>query len=150
MKKWEKKLQQPEKFICISYSQVDFLIPNAYVSSSVGVKDLNLSLLRDQDSGIFDFDEIASQFIQIPREADIKTMIALKDDGLNHISIVTTQECKVCSISLDEFGLFSDFYSEQFQKLGFLACCFKEDRLRILMDVKKTISYMNDCFLEEL
>ena len=143
-------MQQPEKFICISYSQVDFLIPSKFVSSSVGVKDLNLSLLRDQDSGIFDFDEIASQFIQIPREADIKTMIALKDEGANHISIVTTQECKVTIISLDEFGLFSDFYSEQFQRMGFLACSFKENRLRILMDVRKTIAYMNDCFLEEL
>ena len=143
-------MQQPEKFICISYSQVDFLIPSKFVSSSVGVKDLNLSLLRDSDSGIFDFDEIASQFIQIPREADIKTMIALKDEGLNHISIVTTQECKVAIISLDEFGLFSDFYSEQFQRMGFLACSFQENRLRILMDVRKTIAYMNDCFLEEL
>ena len=143
-------MQQPEKFICISYSQVDFLIPSKFVSSSVGVKDLNLSLLRDSDSGIFDFDEIASQFIQIPREADIKTMIALKDEGLNHISIVTTQECKVVVISLDDFGLFSDFYSEQFQKLGFLACNFKDGRLRILLDVRRTIAYMNDCFLEEL
>ena len=122
-------MQQPEKFICISYSQVDFLIPNAYVSSSVGVKDLNLSLLRDQDSGIFDFDEIASQFIQIPREADIKTMIALKDDGLNHISIVTTQECKVCSVSLDEFGLFSDFILNSSRNLAFLPAALKRTGL---------------------
>ncbi len=143
-------MQQPEKFICIPYPQIDFLIPNDSVSSSVGVKDLNIALLRDQDSGIFDFDEIASLFIQIPRDADIKTMIALKEDGKNHLSIVTTQECKVITVKLQDFGLFSDTYSEQFKKLGFLACCFDEDRLKILIDIRQTIHYMNDSFLEEL
>ena len=53
---------QPEKFVCIPYPQIDFLIPSEEVVSSVGVKDLNLSLLSDQESGFFDFDEIASKF----------------------------------------------------------------------------------------
>lgn len=150
MRKWEKKLRQPEKFICISYPQIDFLIPNDYVISSVGVKDLNISLLNNQEAGFFDFDDIASCFIQIPRQADIRTMIVLKGNGDSQFSIITTQECKVSTIPLNEFGLFSDFYSEQFQKLGFLACSFKDERLRILMDVKQTIAYMKDSQLEEL
>ena len=141
---------QPEKFICIEYPQVDFLIPSDFVVSSVGVKDLNLSLLRDQDSGFFDFDEIASQFIQIPREADIKTMIVLKTEGEKRLSVVTTQECSISIVDLKEFGLFSDFYSEQFKKLGFLACSFKNEKLRLIIDVKNTIKFMNDCILEEL
>ena len=141
---------QPEKFICIEYPQVDFLIPSDLVVSSVGVKDLNLSLLRDQDSGFFDFDEIASQFIQIPREADIKTMIVLKTEGEKRLSVVTTQECSISIVDLKEFGLFSDFYSEQFKKLGFLACSFKNEKLRLIIDVKNTIKFMNDCILEEL
>ena len=120
------------------------------VISSVGVKDLNLTLFRDQDSGFFDFDEIASQFIQIPRQAEIKTMIVLKVDETKNLSIVTTQECSVTIINLKDFGLFSDFYSNQFQKLGFLACSFKNDRLRLVIDVKNTIKFMNDCLLEEL
>ena len=143
-------MQQPEKFVCISYPQIDFLIPNDAVLSSVGVKDLTISMLRDQEAGFFDFDEIASQFIQIPRQADIKTMIVLKGEGEKHFSIVTTQECCISIINLKEFGLFSDFYSQQFQKLGILACSFKEDRLRIIMDVKSTIKFMNDSLLEEL
>ena len=143
-------MQQPEKFVCIAYPQIDFLIPNDSVVSSVGVKDLNLSLLRDEEQGFFDFDEIASQFIQIPRQADIKTMIVLKGEEDKHFSIVTTQECCINIINLKEFGLFSDFYSQQFQKLGFLACSFKEERLRIILDVKSTIKYMNDSLLEEL
>ena len=143
-------MPQPERFICITYPQIDFLIPSDYVASSVGVKDLNLSLLSDQKSGFFDFDEIASQFIQIPRESAIKTMIVLKDVDGERLSIVTTQECKVSLIDLREFGLFSDFYSEKFKKLGFLACSFKEERLRILMDVRQTVNYLNDCYLEEL
>ena len=40
-------MRQPEKFICISYPQIDFLIPNDYVISSVGVKDLNISPIPD-------------------------------------------------------------------------------------------------------
>lgn len=143
-------MPQPERFICITYPQIDFLIPSDYVASSVGVKDLNLSLLSDQKSGFFDFDEIASQFIQLPRESAIKTMIVLKDVDGERLSIVTTQECKVSMIDLREFGLFSDFYSENFKKLGFLACSFKEERLRILMDVRQTVNYLNDCYLEEL
>ena len=143
-------MQQPEKFVCISYPQIDFLIPNDAVLSSVGVKDLTISMLRDQEAGFFDFDEIASQFIQIPRQADIKTMIVLKGEGEKHFSIVTTQECCISIINLKEFGLFSDFYSQQFQKLGFLACSFKEERLRIILDVKSTIKFMNDSLLEEL
>lgn len=143
-------MPQPERFICITYPQIDFLIPSDYVASSVGVKDLNLSLLSDQKSGFFDFDEIASQFIQIPRESAIKTMIVLKDVNGERLSIVTTQECKVSMIDLREFGLFSDFYSEQFKKLGFLACSFKEERLRILLDVRQTVKFLNDFCLEEL
>ena len=143
-------MPQLEKFVCISYPQIDFLIPSEMVISSVGVKDLNLTLFRDQDSGFFDFDEIASQFIQIPRQAEIKTMIVLKVDETKHLSIVTTQECSVTIINLKDFGLFSDFYSDQFQKLGFLACSFKNDRLRLVIDVKNTLKFMNDCLLEEL
>ncbi len=142
-------MPQPEKFVCISYPQIDFLIPNDFVVSSVGVKDLSLSLLSSQTSNFFDFDEIASQFIQIPRQADIKTMIVLKGQKCN-ISIVTTQECRLCSMNLQSFGLFSDFYSQQFKKLGILACSFQEERLSILMDVEKTIAYMKDAVLEEL
>jgi len=99
-------LPQLERFICITYPQIDFLIPSDYVASSVGVKDLNLSLLSDQKSGFFDFDEIASQFIQIPRESSIKTMIVLKEVNGKRLSLLTTQECKVCMIDLREFGLF--------------------------------------------
>ncbi len=143
-------MPQLEKFVCIAYPQIDFLIPNEFVISSVGVKDLNLSLLHDEDSGFFDFDDIASQFIQIPREADIRTMIVLKSEGDKRLSVVTTQECSVSILDLNEFGLFSDFYTEQFKKLGFLACSFKNDRLRLIIDLKNTIKFMNDCLLEEL
>ena len=143
-------MQQPEKFVCIAYPQIDFLIPNNLVVSSVGVKDLTISMLRDQEAGFFDFDEIASQFIQIPRQTDIKTMIVLKGDGEKHLSIVTTQDCSIDIVDLREFGLFSDFYSHQFQKLGFLACSFREERLRLIIDVKNTIKFMNDSLLEEL
>ena len=77
-------------------------------------------------------------------------MIVLKVDETKHLSIVTTQECSVTIINLKDFGLFSDFYSEQFKKLGFLACSFKNGRLRLVIDVKNTIKFMNDCLLEEL
>lgn len=143
-------MRQPEKFVCISYPLIDFLIPNEYVVSAVGVKDLNISLLHDQSSGIFDFDEIASVFTQIPRESEIQTMVVLHDDNNAQMSIVTTQECRVCTIRLNEFSLFSDYYSEQFKKFGLLACSFEDERIKFLIDVRKTINYMNSCFLEEL
>ena len=143
-------MRQPEKFVCISYPLIDFLIPNEYVVSAVGVKDLKISVLHDQSSGIFDFDEIASVFTQIPRESEIQTMVVLHDDNNAQMSIVTTQECRVCTIRLNEFSLFSDYYSEQFKKFGLLACSFEDERVKFLIDVRKTINYMNSCFLEEL
>ncbi|MCR5189225.1 MAG: hypothetical protein K6C97_09840 [Treponema sp.] len=143
-------MRQPEKFVCITYPQIDFLIPNEYVISCVGVKDLNVALLQDQNSGIFDFDDIARKFNQTPRQSEIKTMIVLKGQGVNNLSIITTQECRVSTISLKKFGLFSDSYSSQFESLGFLACCFDGDKLRLLINVKQIIDYMSNCFLEEL
>lgn len=143
-------MRQPDKFICISYPLIDFLIPHDDVLSAVGVKNLDISLMHNQASGIFDFDEIASAFIQIPRESEIKTMVVLKDENNSQISIVTTQECRVCTIQLKDFSLFSDYYSDQFVKFGLLACKFDEDRVSFLMDVKQTIKYMSNCFLEEL
>ncbi len=143
-------MRQPEKFICITYPQIDFLIPNEYVISCVGVKDLNISLLQNQSSGVFDFDDIARNFNQTPRVSDIKTMIVLRGQGINNMSIVTTQECRVSRIPLNTFGLFSDSYSSQFESLGILACNFEEGRLRLLINVKQIIDYMNNNLLEEL
>ena len=143
-------MRQPEKFICISYSQIDFLIPNDYVVSAVGVKDVQIGLMHDQSTGVFDFDDIAAGFSQYPRATHVKTLIVLRDENNNQISIVTTQECKVCTIQLKDFALFSDYYSDSFKQFGFLACTFEDNRMRLLMDVKQTIDFMNDELLEEL
>ena len=145
-------MRQPEKFISIAYQQIDFLIPNDSVISSVGVKDLDMAQFQGGATGIYDFDEIASAFMQFPRESEIKTMIVLKasDGSDNRISIVTTQECKVCTIPLSNLSLFSDFYEEQFKHLGIFACCFEENRIKLLIDVNKILSCLNDSVLEEL
>ena len=143
-------MRQPEKFICISYSQVDFLIPNDYVVSAVGVKDVQIGLVHNQNAGIFDFDDIAAGFSQYPRPTHVKTLIVLKDEQDNQVSVVTTQECKVCTVPLNAFRLFSDFYSGSFKDFGFLACAFEDNRMRLLIDVKQTIDHMGDYLLEEL
>ena len=150
MKKWEKRLKQPEKFISISYQKIDFLIPNEYVISSVGVKDVQVNFMQQENSGIFDFDEIAIGFSQYPRPTHVKTLIVLKDENDNKISIVTTQECKVCTLDLERFSLFANPYFEKFKSFGFMACLFEEGRMRILIDVQKTIDYMSFGELEEL
>ena len=49
-------MRQRDKFICISYSQIDFLIPNDYVVSAVGVKDVQIGMMHNENSGIFDFE----------------------------------------------------------------------------------------------
>ena len=135
---------------CISYSQIDFLIPNDYVVSAVGVKDVQINFMHDENSGIFDFDDIAAGFSQYPRPTHVKTLIVLRDEDNNQLSVVTTQECKVCTIPLNEFSLFSENYADSFKKFGFLACTFEDNRMRLLIDVKHTIDYMNDSLLEEL
>lgn len=144
-------MRQPEKFICISYSKIDFLIPNDYVVSAVGVKDVQMGMMHNENSGIVDFDDLATRFNQYPRPTHVKTMILIKDDTEEQVYIVTTQECKVCTISLNEFSLFSECYSEAFKQFGILACNFEENRMRLLIDVKQMIDYSNgDMLLEEL
>ena len=144
-------MRQRDKFICISYSQIDFLIPNDYVVSAVGVKDVQIGMMHNENSGIFDFDDLATGFNQYPRPTHVKTMIVIKDDADEQVSIVTTQECKVCTVSLNEFSLFSECYSESFKQFGILACNFEENRMRLLIDVKQMIDYSNgDMLLEEL
>ena len=143
-------MQQPDQFICISYSQIDFLIPNDYVVSAVGVKDVQVNFMHDNNSGIFDFDDIATSFKQYPRPSHVKTLIILKDEDNNQFSIVTTQECKVCTVPLKNFRLISDYYAEGLKKFGLLACCFVDNKVCFLMDVKQTIQYMNRDTLEEV
>lgn len=143
-------MQQPDKFICISYSQIDFLIPNDYVVSAVGVKDVQVNFMHDNNSGIFDFDDIATGFKQYPRPSHVKTLIILKDENNAQFSIVTTQECKVCTVPLKNFRLISDYYAEGLKKFGLLACNFVDDKVRFLIDVKQAIQYMNRNTLEEV
>ena len=143
-------MRQPEKFVSISYPHVDFLIPSDYVISAVGVKNLDTEALRSESVMIFDFDEIAAEFTQESHESEIKTMVNFRDDDNNRMCFITAQECRVCTIQLKDFSLFSDFYSEPFKKLGLLACSFKDGRIRFLIDVNQMIKHKNDSSLEEL
>ena len=135
-------MHRAENFICISYPKIDFLIPGDFVISAVSISDLDSSLLHDQTAGIFDFDEIAAVFAQLPREANIKTMILLKGEDDIPQSVVTAQECKVCTVQLDEFSLFTDFYADSFKKIGLLACIFNNNRIRFLIDIKRIMEYL--------
>ena len=143
-------MRQPDEFICISYPLIDFLIPNEYVVSAVSVKDLDITPDLSKTTGFFDFDKIASTFMQTSRKANIKTMVVLRPDDDERVSIITAQECKVCTIPLKNFALFSDVYSEPLKKMGLLACSFIEDRIRFLIDIKKITEFMSDNLVEEL
>lgn len=134
---------QPEKFICISYSQIDFLIPNDEVVSAVGLTDFDPTLMQGSLTGIYDFDAIAAKFQQTPSQTNIRTMVVLNDEGEEKVSVVTTRECRVCTISLENFSLFSDAYFENLHKIGVLACSFEENKIRYLLNVKQTIQYMS-------
>ena len=144
-------MQRPDQFICISYSNIDFLIPNDDIASAVGLSDFSTDMI-DVNSGTYDFDELAADFKQAKRDTTSYTMVILKNDGLNHFSFVTSQECKVCEIPLKNFSLFSSDYSESLKEHGILACICKEDRLQYLLDVKKALKYKYNMgeFLEEI
>ncbi len=135
-------MHQPEKFICISYPQIDFLIPSDFVISAVSINDLDTSLLQDQTTGIFNFDDIASSFAQNPREANVKTMMVLQGDDDIPVSFVTGQECKVCTVPLNNFALFPDHYAGCLKKIGLLACIFEDERIKFLLDVKQAINHI--------
>ena len=135
-------MQHPDKFVCISYPQIDFLIPSDFVISAVSINDLDTSLLQDQTTGIFNFDDIASSFAQNPREANVKTMMVLQGDDDIPVSFVTGQECTVCTVPLNNFALFPDHYAGCLKKIGLLACIFENERIKFLLDVKQAINHI--------
>ncbi len=110
--------------------------------SAVSINDLDTSLLQDQTTGIFNFDDIASSFAQNPREANVKTMMVLQGDDDIPVSFVTGQECKVCTVPLNNFALFPDHYAGCLKKIGLLACIFEDERIKFLLDVKQAINHI--------
>ena len=126
------------------------LIPNDEIDSAVGLRDFNVQY--GDGTGIYDLDEIAADFHQTKRETSIYTMIMLKTQNSRQISFITSRECRVCRISLQEFSLFSDLYSEKLKHFGILACSFTESKIRFLIDVRKIMDYKNSLgdFLEEI
>ena len=143
-------MQQPDRFICISYSSIDFLIPHEEIDSAVGLRDFNLDC--GADTGIYDLDELAAEFNEGKKETSIYTMIILKAQDSRQLSFVTTHECKVCNIPLREFSLFSEIYSERLKNCGILACNFTDSKLRFLLDIRKAFNYQTSTeeLLEEL
>ena len=143
-------MQQPEKFICISYSNVDFLIPNEDVQSALSLKDFDVESMCGVFTGIYNFDEIAEKFKEIKVEKNIRTMVMLRKDGVSQVSFVTASECKVCILDLSKFSTFSDYYTDRLLHFGILACYFENDRLQYLIDAKKLIEYVTESDVEEI
>ncbi len=135
-------MQQPDKFICVSYSSIDFLIPNDEVFSAVGMMDIDDEVMSGSATGIFNLDALAREFKETPREANVCTMIVLKDKGQGQTSLVTTQECKVCRIPLKDFSVFPERYANGFTDFGILACSFYKNKLRFLLNARKAVRYM--------
>ena len=144
-------MQHPDRFICISYPTVDFLIPDDEVFTAVGMMNFEESMVGFE-TGIYNFDELAKEYQGDKRDANVKTMIVLKENGKGQTSLVTAQECKVCKIPLKNFSLFSDIYADSLKAFGILACSFTDDKIRYLIDVRKAVKYMEDanCLLEEI
>jgi len=136
-------LPQPDRFICISYSNLDFLIPNDEVFSAVSLKEFDVEQMCGSLTGIYNLDDIAKYFNEKPLEKNIHTMVMLKKTGGTQVSFVTNSECRVCKIKLDDFGLFSNYYSSRLAHLGIQACSFEEKRIRYLLDIRKIIDYLN-------
>ena len=143
-------MPQPEKFICISYSTIDFLIPNEDVHSALSLKDFDVENMCGAFSGIYNFDDIAVNFNVEKKDKNIRTMVMLKKDGSSQISFVTASECKVCKLDLSKFSTFSDYYTDRLWHFGILACYFENDRLQYLIDAKKLIEYVTYSAVEEI
>ncbi len=141
---------QHNKFICISYSNIDFLIPNDDVQSALSLKDFDVGSMCGSFSGIYNFDDVAENFCEAKKEKNIRTMVMLKKDGVSQVSFVTASECKVCKLDLSKFSTFSDYYSDRLMHFGIIACYFENERLQYLIDAKKLIEYVNDSDVEEI
>ncbi len=131
-------MPQHEKFICISYSSIDFLISNSEVGSAISMPDFTPEI-AGTDTGIFNLDDYAAAFNQSGKDTSSYTMFILKGNNMEHLSFVTSCECNIITIPLKDFSLFSDTYAEGLKKSGILACNFTENRNRYFIDIKKIL-----------
>lgn len=141
-----------ENFICLSYSSLSFLIPkNDVISASFcdkssfikGVNGDSKIIMSSQIIPYIDVDLFAKYLDQTVVDSDVKTCIVVECKGIfkdsDTFGILTSSDCKVQNISLDEFSLFSNFYNDNFQKMGLLACRFDKNdnsKLGYLIDIK--------------
>ena len=138
-------MPRSERFICISYSLVDFLIPHDDIVSAVSIGEFDTEAMCGPMTGIFDFDSIAAEFGEERLKKNVCTMIILKkdDEEVTQRSIITASECKVRIIKLTDFSLFSDFYAQSLAHLGFQACVFDGGRIQFLVDINRMLDYLS-------
>lgn len=129
-----------ENFICLSYSTINFLIPKSDVVNAFFCDKANFIRGVDGDSKVvvgsqmlpyIDVDLSAKLLNQTIVENDIKTCVVLNCPGIfkesDTFGIVTSSDCKVQKINLNEFAIFSEQYSNKLSKLGLVACKFNKN-----------------------
>lgn len=148
-------MEHSENFISLAYSNIDFLVKKDLVKTAFSFSEKDI--LEDeskikrvpflsQQIACIDFDKYVEKMNQNFGCSDLKKCIILECSnilpGENQIALTFSAECKVKKIKYKDFSLFSDFYTNFFEKKGILACSFKEKGfVSYLIDIETFLRY---------
>lgn len=131
-------MPQPETFISISYDTFDFLLPKDGFSCVAADESYAAA---DMAAG-YDLDELARTFSANIPKSSVRTLLLLNKGG-EQLAFMTSCQCKVCTIALENFSVFADRYEAGMLQRGIIACRFTERGISYLLDIKKFVSYRN-------
>lgn len=127
-----------ETFISISCGACELLLPqNGVFCAAVSDGDSSCGV-----SSVYDLDELCRDFCGAIPAASVRTMLLL-GEGSERLAFLTSCECKVCSLSLESFSVFSACYEQGTLRRGIIACRFSEHSIGYLLDMGQFVAYRN-------
>lgn len=135
-----------EKFINLSYKNIELLFRKSEINSALGCKkddvitdECGNKKIRTSfgDYDYFDIDAFISKSGFEIKESSVRTAIILKNKTL-----ITSAICKVEDHEWSDFSLFSEFYSKSFERFGYVACSFQSKKIQYLLDINKFLEFV--------
>jgi len=139
-----------KNFICLKYKNIEFMISKEEVFTAVCSQPQSF-INQETQNGLqrrfifdsellsyIDFDKIVETHFGISIPAEIRTAVIIKNTKIfekeEYFALVTSASCRVNSIPLKNFSLFSNFYADAEKERGIIACRFENDSISYLIN----------------
>lgn len=138
-------MKECSKFVCIAAENINFLIPSSQVITSVYCNGGNY-FWNDQfifENNTIPYIDFYNDNTNLEYFGDVhytETALVVKNKKLfedqKYFAVVTSKECSVLEIEYRKFSLFSKKFEKEFEKKGFVACYFNNQKIYYLIDIE--------------